>query len=420
MGPSYGAVYFEPVAEAALILGIDLGARFLRGALSDLDGHRSEHVRTSSTGASTPDAALEAIVSCATQLVRSGRPRRRAGRRDVVVGVPGVVEAGGGAVGLATNVPGLDGSRYAADLEERLGVASHARERRESRRRSASGVSASLEESTTSCSSPSARASVPVSCCAASCNAAITAQPASSTTLRSASSRRSTRAPLHFRTLALGAIAGGAAPTQLASPYDARPIFAAARRGDALGTRASCEKRRGGSLCTSHRSRRYRCRARRPGRWHRCERRAARRRAAAARCLAAVSAAGRDLEPRRRRRADGRGLGRARVRARAVFFRQAAARFRDELVGAARELVIPVGDPAGGMRRPAERYLPVGDRDVRMVSRLLGAARRRGRRTRPRPETREAQRSSRARRANQSTATSFIVIRQIQSRRSGR
>src|SRR4029077_2578180 len=35
-GPTYGAVYFEPVAEAALILGIDLGARFLRGALSDL------------------------------------------------------------------------------------------------------------------------------------------------------------------------------------------------------------------------------------------------------------------------------------------------------------------------------------------------------------------------------------------------
>ena len=37
-GPSYGATYFEPVAEAALVLGIDLGARFLRGALSDLTG----------------------------------------------------------------------------------------------------------------------------------------------------------------------------------------------------------------------------------------------------------------------------------------------------------------------------------------------------------------------------------------------
>src|SRR5947199_1803966 len=32
-GPSYGAVYFEPVPDAALVLGLDLGARFLRGAI---------------------------------------------------------------------------------------------------------------------------------------------------------------------------------------------------------------------------------------------------------------------------------------------------------------------------------------------------------------------------------------------------
>jgi DNA-binding transcriptional ArsR family regulator len=37
-GPSYGAVYFEPVPEAALVLGLDLGARFLRGAICDLSG----------------------------------------------------------------------------------------------------------------------------------------------------------------------------------------------------------------------------------------------------------------------------------------------------------------------------------------------------------------------------------------------
>src|SRR5438552_16347028 len=43
-GPTYGALYFEPVAEAALVLGIDLGARFLRGAVSDLTGEiRARH-----------------------------------------------------------------------------------------------------------------------------------------------------------------------------------------------------------------------------------------------------------------------------------------------------------------------------------------------------------------------------------------
>src|SRR3989441_9625083 len=37
-GPSYGAVFFEPVADAAFVLGLDLGARFLRGAVCDLAG----------------------------------------------------------------------------------------------------------------------------------------------------------------------------------------------------------------------------------------------------------------------------------------------------------------------------------------------------------------------------------------------
>ena len=36
--------------------------------------------------------------------------------------MPGVVEQRGGTVRLATNVPGLDGRRYGADLEERLGA----------------------------------------------------------------------------------------------------------------------------------------------------------------------------------------------------------------------------------------------------------------------------------------------------------
>src|SRR5436305_4181487 len=36
--PHYGAVFFEPIHEVALVLGLDIGARFLRGAISDLDG----------------------------------------------------------------------------------------------------------------------------------------------------------------------------------------------------------------------------------------------------------------------------------------------------------------------------------------------------------------------------------------------
>src|SRR5207248_9060995 len=37
-GPRYGAVFFEPDPGAAFVLGIDLGARFVRAAVCDLAG----------------------------------------------------------------------------------------------------------------------------------------------------------------------------------------------------------------------------------------------------------------------------------------------------------------------------------------------------------------------------------------------
>src|SRR3954468_8538522 len=36
--PRYGATFFEPVPDAALVLGLDVGARFLRAAICDLRG----------------------------------------------------------------------------------------------------------------------------------------------------------------------------------------------------------------------------------------------------------------------------------------------------------------------------------------------------------------------------------------------
>ncbi len=112
-------MYFEPVAEAALVLGIDLGTRFLRGALCDLSGtirarHDIEH------GGIDADRALDAIVELRDALVRSAGLSHEL-IDETVVGIPGVVEQETGAVRLATNVPGLDGRRYAADLEARLG-----------------------------------------------------------------------------------------------------------------------------------------------------------------------------------------------------------------------------------------------------------------------------------------------------------
>src|SRR5213075_2385049 len=58
-GPGYGAVYFEPVPEAAFVLGLDLGARFVRGAVCDVRGEiraRQDVELSARTAAASLDA----------------------------------------------------------------------------------------------------------------------------------------------------------------------------------------------------------------------------------------------------------------------------------------------------------------------------------------------------------------------------
>jgi predicted NBD/HSP70 family sugar kinase len=120
-GPSYGAVFFEPVPEAAFVLGLDLGARFLRGAVCDLAGEIRVRQDVELRGANA-EGALGAIAELHDSLVTASRlpPERIDG---VVLGVPGVVENGTGRLRLTTpNIPGLEDRPLGDELEERLGV----------------------------------------------------------------------------------------------------------------------------------------------------------------------------------------------------------------------------------------------------------------------------------------------------------
>ena len=119
-GPSYGAIFFEPVPEAALVLGLDLGARFLRGALCDLSGEirARQDVEVAATDA---DRILDAISALRRTLVdASGLPGERID--TVVIGVPGVVESSIDSVTLATNAPGLEGREFRREATERLSL----------------------------------------------------------------------------------------------------------------------------------------------------------------------------------------------------------------------------------------------------------------------------------------------------------
>ena len=118
--PTYGATFFEVVPEAGLVLGLDLGARFLRGAICDLRGEVRARQDVELEGADA-EAAIEAIAGLRLSLAEaSGLPADRID--GVVVGVPGVVDAGTGRLTLATNVPGLENRDWGADLRERLGL----------------------------------------------------------------------------------------------------------------------------------------------------------------------------------------------------------------------------------------------------------------------------------------------------------
>ena len=117
--PSYGAVFFEPVPEAALVLGLDLGARFLRGAICDLEGEvrARQDVEVAAVDAVT---VLDAFAALRDALVdAAGLPATRID--SAVVGVPGVIHANG-RVRLAGPVPGLEGMDVAGDVGRRLGL----------------------------------------------------------------------------------------------------------------------------------------------------------------------------------------------------------------------------------------------------------------------------------------------------------
>ncbi len=116
-GPGYGAVYFEAVTEAALVVGLDLGARFVRGAVCDLGGairarQDVELASADAKGATDAIARLRASLFDAAALDPSLVD-------SVIVGVPGVVAADG-TLQVTENVAGLEGRRFGDEIEAAL------------------------------------------------------------------------------------------------------------------------------------------------------------------------------------------------------------------------------------------------------------------------------------------------------------
>ncbi len=118
-GPQYGALFFEPVPDAALVLGLDLGSRFLRGAVADLAGRIRARQDVELRGADA-DGAVDAIETLHASLIDSaGLPPDRVD--GAVLGIPGVVERSSETLRLTQPyIAGLEGRTFGADVQQRI------------------------------------------------------------------------------------------------------------------------------------------------------------------------------------------------------------------------------------------------------------------------------------------------------------
>lgn len=116
----YGATLFESVPEARLVLGLDIGARFLRAAICDLRGDVRARQDVEVAGADAP-ALLDAAADLRDQLLVAAELSTPA-IDGAVIGVPGAVDPATGRVRLAGNIPGLEGLELGRELSSRLGL----------------------------------------------------------------------------------------------------------------------------------------------------------------------------------------------------------------------------------------------------------------------------------------------------------
>jgi predicted NBD/HSP70 family sugar kinase len=240
-GPS--ASLYEPVADAALVLGVDIGARHVRAVLADLDGEPREEAKVS---VKRPDAEH---VLHALRAVRAALDVRSI--ELAVVGSPGVVDPGTGRIRSSPNIAGWEGVQAEAVIGEALGVQTSVDNdvnlaalgelaRGAGRGRSTfvylnvgSGLGAGLVlDGRLHRGRHGAAGEVGY--------LAVGADPAADAT--------ASRGPMEKR-LSQDAIVNAAALIDSGAPRDPRELFARARRGDALGLAAVAQTVNGLAIC---------------------------------------------------------------------------------------------------------------------------------------------------------------------------
>ncbi|MEV4316302.1 ROK family transcriptional regulator [Actinocrispum sp. NPDC049592] len=113
----YGAVFFEPCPDAAVVLGLDVGSRYLRGTVADLDGRQLAR-RDLPLASCEPATVVAKAVQLRDQLVAEAEVD---GVALAAAGVGGVIDPRTGRVRVA-NQHELNGFAAGAQLRLALGV----------------------------------------------------------------------------------------------------------------------------------------------------------------------------------------------------------------------------------------------------------------------------------------------------------
>jgi predicted NBD/HSP70 family sugar kinase len=116
--PHYGATYYEADPEAAVVLGVDFGARAVRTALCDLAGEVRAREEIRSRG--SVEERIDALAGTVRALLRSSRLPADL-LENAVVALPAVVSPADGSVSSA-DLPGLGASGLREQLEHALRV----------------------------------------------------------------------------------------------------------------------------------------------------------------------------------------------------------------------------------------------------------------------------------------------------------
>ena len=120
-GPTYGALFFEPVPEAGFVVGLDIGGRYLRGVVAALDGAERARAQMDTASCDIHEVVAHAARMRLELLERAAVPE--GAEQVVVAAAPGVVEQSTGRVYQGGTIPGLDGFALAPALTDAFAAA---------------------------------------------------------------------------------------------------------------------------------------------------------------------------------------------------------------------------------------------------------------------------------------------------------